>query len=88
MAAPMSSEGMELEHIVIHIKYRNTYLCGKSVSLHPYILSSFFFFFRKILKKRTNLEYKLRRRTKCKEDFMRYVQVNININRAFVVLEG
>lgn len=34
---------------------------------------------RKILKKRTNLEYKLRRRTKCKEDFMRYVQYEVHV---------
>lgn len=68
--------------------------CVCTINVKYWFIFSFFkylinvFFLRKILKKRTNLEYKLRRRTKCKEDFMRYVQVNININRPFVVLEG
>ncbi|XP_076072744.1 U3 small nucleolar RNA-associated protein 6 homolog [Mytilus galloprovincialis] len=34
---------------------------------------------RKILKKRTNYEYKLRRRTKCKEDFMQYIKYEVDV---------
>ncbi|XP_041364747.1 U3 small nucleolar RNA-associated protein 6 homolog [Gigantopelta aegis] len=34
---------------------------------------------RKILKKRQAFEYKLRRKTKCKEDFLQYIQYEINV---------
>ncbi|KAL5019269.1 hypothetical protein ScPMuIL_004991 [Solemya velum] len=34
---------------------------------------------RQILKKRKSYEYKLRRKTKCKEDFLQYIQYEINL---------
>ncbi|KAL3876207.1 hypothetical protein ACJMK2_034077 [Sinanodonta woodiana] len=34
---------------------------------------------RQILKKRRAYEYKLRRRTKCKEDFLQYIQYEVNL---------
>lgn len=34
---------------------------------------------RKILKKRKNYEYKLRRRTKCKEDYLQYIQYELSV---------
>ncbi|XP_071107937.1 U3 small nucleolar RNA-associated protein 6 homolog [Haliotis cracherodii] len=34
---------------------------------------------RQILKKRQSYEYKLRRRTKCREDFLQYVQYEVNV---------
>ncbi|XP_046582827.1 U3 small nucleolar RNA-associated protein 6 homolog [Haliotis rubra] len=34
---------------------------------------------RQILKKRQSYEYKLRRRTKCREDFLQYIQYEVNV---------
>jgi U3 small nucleolar RNA-associated protein 6 len=35
--------------------------------------------FRKIVKKRKEFEYKIQRRTKCKEDYLRYIQFEMHL---------
>jgi U3 small nucleolar RNA-associated protein 6 len=50
--------------------------------VHNFLLCCFyscFFSFRTIVKKRKEFEYKIQRRTKCKEDYLRYIQYEIDL---------
>lgn len=44
-------------------------------------LTIFFSSFRSIAAKRREFEYKIQRRTKCKDDFVKYIQFEVNLHR-------
>lgn len=78
----MLPELEQMQRVQLFTEEEIRYVFQQKISTEYYLLTlccSFACTLRAIIKKRRDFEYKLQKHTKCKEDYLKYIQYEINL---------